>query len=646
MMVFFGSVLSSLVLLSPSLVLAQGIRKLNRNTKNAKSGKERKNGSSDAVLVYKAVQSHNDDIIKNGKEAYSRQGRRSKSASSKSDFLKSSKVFRASKSKVPKKTSVIVGGAGWSGVSLTKILDDANVDFILLEATDDIGGRMRHSIFGAGEGYSVELGAQWIDGIVGSPSWKIAEDVNLGGSFQKFDFSFYNETGDRDFFEENYEKGSECLKADTASDAAYKLALKCLKRSSDDPIVDPSVQELCNKINNNGEDFVPSDDYDITEEDAWLIAKNFKTEDEPNPANARVCQAWCNEFSDGLSIKNISAKMEVEDATYYDFGKPEGKTWDYWVGDPRGFAWLPKTQAASFLNTALKTENDIVFDDDRLQFHTKITKIEWDPKGKKDVKVSMCKTKAKRNENGQILFPCLPGKKHHFNLEGNEFVSTFSNQVLKKSFELEQDGVSIKASYDVAPRFVPPLSSIDSMGDALLPTEMGLYTKLFFQFTEKFWPSEEGQEFFLSAASGGDYVGDFAPVWSNFDREGQYPGSKILMLYTLAERATELAKVSDEGAMNQILPVLSAMFRDEIVNTFGVEELTSDHVSDFLMTRWTEDPLFYGGFEAPAFGMEWPTKTGMLAKRYGNLVFSGSYSCRRHSGYTHGALLAGERTAW
>jgi len=315
------------------------------------------------------------------------------------------------------------------------------------------------------------------------------------------------------------------------------------------------------------------------------------------------------------------------------------------VGDPRGFAWLPKTQAASFLNTALKTDNDVVFDDDRLQFLTKITKIEWDPKGKKDVKVSVCKTKAKRNENGQILYPCLPGKKHRFNLKGNEFVSTFTNQVLKKSFELEQDGVPIEDSYNVAPRFVPPLSSIDSMGDALLPIELGLYTKLFFQFTEKFWPSEEGKEFILSAASGGDYVGDFAPIWSSFDQEGQYPGSKILMLYTLAERATELAKVSDEDAMNQVLPVLSAMFKEEIMETFGVEELTSDHVSDFLMTRWTEDPLFYGGFEANVFGVT-PKEIGVLAKRYGNLVFSGSYSCSRHSGYTHGALLAGERTAW
>ena len=34
----------------------------------------------------------------------------------------------------------------------------------------------------------------------------------------------------------------------------------------------------------------------------------------------------------------------------------------------------------------------------------------------------------------------------------------------------------------------------------------------------------------------------------------------------------------------------------------------------------------------------------LFTKRYGNFVLSGAYSCRRHFHWTHGGLLAGERT--
>jgi len=577
-------------------------------------------GLSPESFAYEGIKTANSNIIKKLKGS-----------------KKKNKDKNKDKNKNKEKTEVIIGGAGWSGVTLSKTLDEADVDFIVLEASDDIGGRMRNINFGANEnneeGYSIELGATWIDGLEGSPSWELRNEVNLDGTLQFFGFEFYDENGDRDLFNEFFEEGSECLNVDTASNVATNLTLDCLQLSEGDEVLN---EELCNRLT-NGADFVPEDDDDINEEEEWFLATGFKVENEINPTSARACQTFYHDFEQGISTRRTSANNSVPLNAYEDFGAVDESS-DFWVGDPRGFAWLPKYQASLFLNTSVRTDDTIVFDDNRLRFKNKIIIVKWDPEGKKRVEVTVCKTIEDKMENGQVFYPCLP---RSFKIRGNEFVSTFSNQVLKKSLELELENVSFRDSRDIAPRFDPPLSSIDGMQDVLLPNELGIYTKVFLQFTEKFWNTTS--EYFVSAASGEGYNGDFAPIWSNYDQEGQYPGSRILLLYTFSERAVALAKENDDDILEKMLPVLSDIFKENIMDTYGVEELSSDHVTDFFVTRWTEDPLFRGGFEASVFGIN-VDQAALLGKRFGNLVLSGGSSCLRHKGWTHGALLAGERT--
>ncbi|CAN1846060.1 Polyamine oxidase 1 [Linum perenne] len=56
--------------------------------------------------------------------------------------------------------SVIIVGAGMSGIMAAKTLHDAGIkDILILEATSRIGGRMKKAEIG---GYTVELGANWI----------------------------------------------------------------------------------------------------------------------------------------------------------------------------------------------------------------------------------------------------------------------------------------------------------------------------------------------------------------------------------------------------------------------------------------------------------------------------------------------------
>ncbi|CAN0864756.1 Polyamine oxidase 1 [Linum grandiflorum] len=75
--------------------------------------------------------------------------------------------------------SVIVIGAGMSGISAAKKLYDAGIkDILILEGTSRIGGRMLKTDF---SGYTVEMGANWFfsGGPVANPVIEMAKQVNL-----------------------------------------------------------------------------------------------------------------------------------------------------------------------------------------------------------------------------------------------------------------------------------------------------------------------------------------------------------------------------------------------------------------------------------------------------------------------------------
>ncbi|GFP92395.1 polyamine oxidase 1 [Phtheirospermum japonicum] len=93
----------------------------------------------------------------------------------------------------PTRCSVIVVGAGISGITAAKVLAENGVDDVLiLEASDRIGGRIRKEQFG---GVTVELGAGWITGVGGkqpNPVWELARQSNLRTCFSDYSNARYN----------------------------------------------------------------------------------------------------------------------------------------------------------------------------------------------------------------------------------------------------------------------------------------------------------------------------------------------------------------------------------------------------------------------------------------------------------------------
>lgn len=82
---------------------------------------------------------------------------------------------------------VIIIGAGFSGISAAKTLSDAGInDFLILEGTDRIGGRIRKTNFA---GINVEMGANWVEGVGGhqmNPIWTMANKLKLRNFYSDF----------------------------------------------------------------------------------------------------------------------------------------------------------------------------------------------------------------------------------------------------------------------------------------------------------------------------------------------------------------------------------------------------------------------------------------------------------------------------
>ncbi|CAL9230178.1 unnamed protein product [Arabidopsis halleri] len=96
-------------------------------------------------------------------------------------------------------SSVIIIGAGISGISAAKVLVENGVeDVLILEATDRIGGRIQKQNFGD---VPVELGAGWIAGVGGkesNPVWELASRFSLRTCFSDYTnarFNIYDRSG-------------------------------------------------------------------------------------------------------------------------------------------------------------------------------------------------------------------------------------------------------------------------------------------------------------------------------------------------------------------------------------------------------------------------------------------------------------------
>ncbi|XP_009611356.1 polyamine oxidase 1 isoform X1 [Nicotiana tabacum] len=212
----------------------------------------------------------------------------------------------------PRRCSVVIVGAGISGLTAAKVLSENGVDDVMiLEASDKIGGRIRKEEFG---GVTVELGAGWIAGVGGkqsNPVWELALQSNLRTCFSDYSNARYN----------IYDPSGKIFPSGIAADS-YKKA------------VDSAIQKLRSQEgNNNHESFA-------------------ETTSTPKTPIELAIDFILHDFE----------MAEVEPiSTYVDFGERE-----FLVADERGYEHLLYKMAENFLFTS---EGKIT--DSRLELNTR-----------------------------------------------------------------------------------------------------------------------------------------------------------------------------------------------------------------------------------------------------------------------------------
>ncbi|XP_014494064.1 polyamine oxidase 1 isoform X2 [Vigna radiata var. radiata] len=199
----------------------------------------------------------------------------------------------------PSRSSVIVVGAGISGISAAKVLAENGIkDLVILEASDRIGGRIRKENFG---GVSVELGAGWIVGVGGkesNPVWELANEFGLRTYFADYSNVRYN----------IYDRSGKIFPRGIAADS-YKKA------------VESAIQKFWNEEDVGGSD----------------NGSTSKTDPPSTPLE--------------LAIDFILHDFEMAEAvplcTFRDLGKSE-----FSVADERGFDYLLYKMAEDFMFTS------------------------------------------------------------------------------------------------------------------------------------------------------------------------------------------------------------------------------------------------------------------------------------------------------
>ncbi|RZC72584.1 hypothetical protein C5167_048066 [Papaver somniferum] len=236
--------------------------------------------------------------------------------------------------------TVIVVGAGMSGISAAKTFSDAGIkNFLILEGTNRIGGRIKKTNFA---GITVELGANWVEGVNGdeiNPIWTMVNKIGLKTYYSDFNHlanHTYKQMGgvyEKSVAQQGYSA------ANRLSTSSQKLSVSLSRRRQTDMSILAS-QRLKNHV--------PSTPIEM--------AIDYYTYD--------------YEFGEPPRVTSLQNTEPLQ--TFTDFGEDY-----YFVADSRGYESVVHYVAKQFLTT--DEAGDIV--DPRLVLNKAVTEIQYSKSG-------------------------------------------------------------------------------------------------------------------------------------------------------------------------------------------------------------------------------------------------------------------------
>ncbi|XP_038724684.1 polyamine oxidase 1-like [Tripterygium wilfordii] len=237
--------------------------------------------------------------------------------------------------------SVIIVGAGISGILAAKTLHDAGVrDFLILEGTDRIGGRMCKGQF---SGHTIELGANWL--FSGGPKPNILVDIGKEIKLKTFYSDYEN-----------------------ISSNTYKQEGGLYPKNLVEEIVNVGAAEaeFCANFSRRLSS-LPGQDVDMS----ILAAQRLYSNKVPTTPLEMVIDFYYNDYEDAEPPKDTSLKHTYPRGESEDFGEDT-----YFVADPRGF----ESVVHYFANKFLLNENGVITDP-RLKLNKVVREIEYTKTG-------------------------------------------------------------------------------------------------------------------------------------------------------------------------------------------------------------------------------------------------------------------------
>ncbi|KAM0937677.1 putative oxidoreductase [Dioscorea sansibarensis] len=238
-----------------------------------------------------------------------------------------------------KSPSVIIVGAGMSGISAAKTLSDAGItDLTILESTGRIGGRMYRVPFA---GLQVEKGANWVEGVGGkelNPIWKMAQELHLR-----------NFNSDYDNISANCYKENGGLYEEKVVNDALEIVAKTEK----------SAEKLSSSL--------PSSGF----EDISLLTMQRLMKHVPTDPVSMVTDYYTYDYEFAEPPRVTSMQNTVPLPTFANFGDKL-----HFVADQRGYESLVYHLAHQFL----KSDNHGNFVDPRLIFNQVVRRISYSAK--------------------------------------------------------------------------------------------------------------------------------------------------------------------------------------------------------------------------------------------------------------------------
>ncbi|KAL0921713.1 hypothetical protein M5K25_008813 [Dendrobium thyrsiflorum] len=236
--------------------------------------------------------------------------------------------------------SVIVVGAGFSGISAAKTLSDAGItNIVILEATNRVGGRICKVQFA---GINVEKGANWVEGVNGdevNPIWTFSNQLGL----RKFR-SDYGNLSSNTYKEEGGLYGvAEIQKVIDTAGEVYDAG-----------------EKYSNSLSSSG-----SGDISI------LASQRLQNHVPSSPAEMVVdYYNFDYEFAEPPRVTSLQNTVPLP--TFANFGEDV-----YFVADQRGY----ETVVHNVANQFLKTSKDGTIVDPRLILNKVVRVIEHSPRG-------------------------------------------------------------------------------------------------------------------------------------------------------------------------------------------------------------------------------------------------------------------------